>query len=156
MGILLVCNDVRYSCGYTRWDGIREELANASVRYLRSVYDGIFELNDEQNAYIQTELEKLFEYISTNNVCTTTDFGYFFINKEFVNTFIYFHLGGIYALLNKSDYDGYYSVGNSVDIVKTLEFIENYIEIDDVKFAFYDIRKVFEESVQSGQMVDIM
>ena len=155
MGILLMCNDAEYSCGYSRWNTIREEIANAAVRYLQTIYEELLQSNDEENAYTRTELEKLMEYVDTNNCCTITDFGYLFIDKDFVNLFIRFDLGGVYALLNKSDDDGYYSVGNAVDIVKTFELVETHIVLDDVKSSVPDIKKVFEESVRLGKMIRI-
>jgi hypothetical protein len=150
-----MCNDAEYSCGYSRWNTIREEIANAAVRYLQTIYEELLQSNDEENAYTRTELEKLMEYVDTNNCCTITDFGYLFIDKDFVNLFIRFDLGGVYALLNKSDDDGYYSVGNAVDIVKTFELVETHIVLDDVKSSVPDIKKVFEESVRLGKMIRI-
>lgn len=155
MGILLMCNDAEYSCGYSRWNTIREEIANAAVRYLQTIYEELLQSNDEENAYTRTELEKLIEYVDTNNCCTITDFGYLFIDKDFVNLFIRFDVGGVYALLNKSDDDGYYSVGNAVDIVKTFDIVDTHIVLDDVKSSVPDIKKVFEESISSGKMVHI-
>ena len=155
MGILLMCNDADYSCGYSRWNTIREEIANAAVRYLQTIYEELLQSNDEENAYTRTELEKLIEYVDTNNCCTITDFGYLFIDKDFVNLFIRFDVGGVYALLNKSDDDGYYSVGNAVDIVKTFELVETHIVFDDVKSSLPYIKKVFEESVRLGKMIRI-
>jgi hypothetical protein len=150
-----MCNDAEYSCGYSRWNTIREEIANAAVRYLQTIYEELLQSNDEENAYTRTELEKLIEYVDTNNCCTITDFGYLFIDKDFVNLFIRFDVGGVYALLNKSDDDGYYSVGNAVDIVKTFDIVDTHIVLDDVKSSVPDIKKVFEESISSGKMVHI-
>ena len=151
-----MCDDAEYSCGYSRWNTIREEIANASVCYLQTVYDELLRTNDEQNSHTQTELERLLEYIDTNNCCTTTDYGHLFADKDFVNLFIYFNVGGVYALLNKSDDDGYYSLGNAVDIVKTFEFVSPYIAIDHVKESLPFIKEVFDESVRSGKMINIL
>ena len=158
MGIQILCNEESYSCGYTSWSVFREEIANASVRYLRALYDRMMlrteEANEEQNAE-QTCLEKIIEYIDTNNCCTLEDFFQFFKDMEFQNAFIYFELGGVYALLNKSDDDGYYTVGNSLDIVDTMEIIEAHIVYDDVKTRYNWIKKVFEESVLTRKVVSI-
>lgn len=158
MGIDILCNGESYSCGYTAWSVFREEIANASIRYLRSVYEQMLtreeQPNNEQLAE-QTCLEKIFEYIDTNNCCTLEDFFRFFKDMEFQNAFIYFELGGVYALLNKSDDDGYYTVGNSLDIVDTMELIEPHIIYDDVKTRYNLIKKVFEESVLTRKVVSI-
>ena len=158
MGIDILCNGESYSCGYTAWSVFREEIANASIRYLRSLYDQMLrraeQPNTEQLAE-QTCLEKIFEYIDTNNCGTLEDFFRFFKDIEFQNAFIYFELGGVYALLNKSDDDGYYTVGNSLDIVDTMELIEPHIIYDDVKTRYNSIKKVFEESILTRRVVSI-
>jgi hypothetical protein len=158
MGIQILCNEESYSCGYTSWSVFREEIANASVRYLRALYDRMRLRNveaDAEEVAEQTCLEKIIEYIDTNNCCTIEDFALFFKDMEFQNAFIYFELGGVYALLNKSDDDGYYTVGNSLDIVDTMEIIESHIVYDDVKSRYNTIKKVFEESVLTRKVVSI-
>ena len=156
MGIQILCNNESYSCGYTSWSVFREEVANASIRYLQSIYEQMLqrteEANEEQNAE-QTCLEKIFEYLHANNCGTLEDFFRFFNDMKFQNAFIYFELGGVYALLNKSDDDGYYTVGNSLDIVDTMELIEPHILYDDVKRRYDCIKKVFEESVLTRKVV---
>ncbi len=103
----------------------------------------------------QTSIEKILEYVDTTNCSAIEDFAYFFKDIDFQNTFIYFELGGVYALLNKSDSDGYYTVGNSLDIVDTMELIEPYIIYDDVKSRYNSVKKVFNESVMARRVVTI-
>jgi len=136
----------------------REEIANASVRYLRALYHQMTLRTVEPDAEElaeQTCLEKIIEYIDTNNCVTIQDFSQFFKDMEFQNAFIYFELGGVYALLNKSDDDGYYTVGNSLDIVDAMEISEAYILYDDVKSRYDTIKKVFEESVLTRKVVSV-
>ena len=44
---------------------------------------------------------------------------------------IYFDIGGLYSLCNKSDCEGFYSVGNSIDICKLFDLIEPFIKLND-------------------------
>ena len=156
MGIYILCNGESYSCGYASWSVFREEVANAAVRYLRSIYDEMLarpdQPNEEQLAK-QTRIAKILEYVDVNNCVAIEDFVQLFKDMEFQNTFNYFELGGIYALLNKSDDDGYYTVGNSLDIADTMELVEPHILYDDVKSRYNTIKKVFEESVLTRKVV---
>ena len=158
MGIDILCNGESYSCGYVAWALFREEIANASIRYLNKIYDDMLnrtvESTTEQLAE-QTLIEKILEYVNSMNCITTEDFVYFFKDIDFQNTFIYFELGGVYALLNKGDGDGFYTVGNSLDIVDTMELVEPYIMYDDVKSRYNSVKKVFNESVMARRVVII-
>jgi hypothetical protein len=157
MGIDLVCNNKSYRCGYSRWNTIREEIANASIRYLRKIYDELFYSNTDYTANYRLVLEKIFEYIETNNCGTVIDFCELLMSDlEFQNAFIYFKVGGVYPLLNKQDIDGYYTAGNSLDIIETINIIEQYIELDDVKQSIPSIKNVFYESVSTQIVVSIM
>jgi hypothetical protein len=158
MGIEIICNEESYSCGYTSWSVFREEIANASIRYLKHIYDEMLrrtsEATPEQLAE-QTCIKKILEYVDTNNCGTFADFIQLLNDIEIQNAFVYFELGGVYALLNKSDDDGYYTVGNSLDIVDTMEVIEPHIIYDDVKTRYNRIKKVFEESVFTRKVVTV-
>lgn len=158
MGIDILCNGESYSCGYASWSVFREEIANASIRYLKKIYDDMLNRTVESTAEQldeQTSIEKILEYVDSMNCSAIEDFAYFFKDIDFQNTFIYFELGGVYALLNKSDGDGYYTVGNSLDIVDTMELIEPYIIYDDVKSRYNSVKKVFNESVMARRVVTI-
>ena len=161
MGIHLACDNVSYSCGYGAWDTAREEIAHAAVTYLRSIYDYMLTGNlyngfvEEEQAEVQVRIEKLLEYVEVNNCVTIRDFIQMLSDFDFQNIFILFDLGGVYALLNKSDDDGYYSVGNSYDIAHTLSIIDNYVIYDEVKRNYMYIKKVFDESRDTKKRVVI-
>ena len=155
MGIHILCNGESYSCGYTAWSIFREEVANAAIRYLRLIYDQLLSHPDDERHEEQTCIEKIIEYVEVNNCDTIEGFFRFFTEIEFQNAFNYFELGGVYALLNKGDDEGYYTVGNSLDIADTMELIEPHIIYDDVKTRYDLIKKVFEESVLTRKVVSI-
>jgi hypothetical protein len=155
MGFEIVCENVSFSCGYSTWMVIREEIANASLRYLRKVYDDMLVVNDTQTAE-QTFMEQLLEYIDLSGCETMPDFLRLFSDVDFLNTFIYHRVSGVFALLNKSDTDGFYSVGNSMDIVETMDILREYICYDDVKAMYGRIREVFTESIRAKNLVVII
>lgn len=159
MGIQLLCNGESFSGKYTEWTVFREEIANASIRYLRSIYDEMMDRpaqpNNEQLLINQNRIEKILEYVDVNNCATIPDFIVLLNDTEFQNDFIYFELGGVFALLNKCDDYGYYTVGNSLDIEDTMDLIESYIIYDDVKQIYNSIKKVFQESVTVRRVVTI-
>lgn len=154
MGIYLLCNGVSYSCGYSSWMVFREEIANASIRYLKKIYDEMLLTNTEQT-HEQTRLEQLLEYVNVNECGTLPDYLRLFNDNDFLNLYIYYNLGGVFSLLNKSDDDGFYSIGNSVDIIETLNLLEPYFLYDDVKRQYELVKNVFKESVLSLQIVVI-
>jgi hypothetical protein len=154
MGLLLLCNGTSFSCKYTEWINFREELANASVRYLQKIYTEMLYTNLEQTDE-QTRLEQLLEYMDVNNCATLQDYSQLFTDGDFVNTFVYYRLGGVFALLNKPDYGGLYSVGNATDIAETMEIIREYVKYDDVKVHYENVIKVFKESSQTNNNIVI-
>jgi hypothetical protein len=154
MGICINCEGVMYTCGYTRWENFREEIANASIRYLQNEYETIL-LNGANESYLERELSELMEYIDINNCKTINDFTRLFSIANSLNLFIYYNMSGVFALLHKSDDDGYYTVGNAVDILQTFSLVEDYIVDTNVKEMFAQVKKVFDTSVQKQKLVSI-
>lgn len=154
MGFCINCGGVMYNCRYTDWVNFREEIAKSAVVFLVNEYDTLLK-NGANESYLENQLSKIMEYIDVNNCSTIPDFMYLFENSDMLNTFIYYRLGGVYALLNKSDDDGYYTVGNSIDIVHTFQFIEQFIENDDTKNALVEITKVFQKGIDEKKLVAI-
>ena len=154
MGICINCEGVMYSCGYTRWENFREEIANASIEYLKTEYNTILE-NGANDSYLENQLSKLMEHIDVNNCKTIPDFMALFSNANHLNLFIYYNMSGVFSLLNKSDDDGYYTVGNATDIVQTFRLIEKYIQDDDITEQLRQVKKVFKTSVEQQKIVSI-
>ena len=154
MGYCINCKGVLYSCGYTHWVNFREEIARSSVAYLQNEYDVLL-ANGANDSYLENELSKLMEYLNIHHCGTIPDFMGLFSEMDMLNLFLYYGMGGVYALLNKSDDDGYYSVGNSVDIVDTFHRVEKYISDDDIRLSFPQIQKVFQTSIDTRHLVAI-
>lgn len=141
MGIEIICGDIEYSCSYNSWDLIRMELLNASLLFL-------------ENKLLDTTLDKeriieitcILQY--KNAMLKSVDEFLQIINnnKNFINQFIFYEIYGVYVLLNKSDYDGLYSPGNSIDILKMIENTYDFIINDDVLERFEFFIKPFKNS----------
>jgi len=152
MGICINCDGAMFTCGYSRWNTIREEVANASIAYLREQHAKMEEAN-ETDSYNYEQITRILDYVDEYNCGTIADFLYLFENADFLNTFIYYHLGGAFALLNKTDDDGYYTAGNSLDICQTIDVVRKHIQYDDINESIPAVRSVFKKSVNERKYV---
>ena len=74
----------------------------------------------------------------------------------FIDTLVFFNISGLYAFCNKSDCEGYYSVGNSYDICQLFKLINNfYIDKEYTKYTSKRLKKIFQESVRKRKIVTI-
>lgn len=154
MGYCINCEGIMFNCGYSFWEKFREEIALASVAYLQNEYDVLL-ANGANDSYLENQLSQLMEHLNIHNCGTVSDFMLLFSEMDRMNIFIYYHMGGVYTLLNKSDDDGYYTIGNSIDILDTFQRIEKYISDEDVKATFPNVQKVFQSSIEKQQLVAI-
>ena len=77
-------------------------------------------------------------------------------NKRFINQFIELDIYGLYALLNKADDHGFYSPGNSKDILMLFKRVKSFILGEDVQQSISQIRRMFRESVRKNHHITIM
>uniref|UniRef100_A0A6C0D9Z0 Uncharacterized protein n=1 Tax=viral metagenome TaxID=1070528 RepID=A0A6C0D9Z0_9ZZZZ len=154
MGIILKMKDeqIEIKCSYDYWLKFKIDIIKATVKYIEELLilkKTIF--NDDLNYIINLY------YIQAGNGEPMFSINKFINNMrlEHVDTLIYFGLGGVYSLLNKTDCDGYYSVGNSLDILHTLKKIRydfpnnDYIPFLDQLISFFNI------SYEKQKMVNI-
>ena len=78
----------------------------------------------------------------------------------FIDTLVFFNISGLYAFCNKSDCEGYYSVGNSYDICQLFKLIKNFYIVDkevfqDINKTINKIKKIFQESVRKRKIITI-
>ena len=78
----------------------------------------------------------------------------------FIDTLVFFNISGLCAFCNKSDCEGYYSVGNSYDICQLFKLIKNFYIVDkeffqDIHKTINKIKKVFQESVRKRKIITI-
>lgn len=154
MGVDIVCDENRYSCGYQRWNKFRVGVIQATFRYIETVLKptenpGIFLkelLEYSEIVRVKQADQGLDSFLSTqqSNI----------VESNIVDIFIHFGLGGLFVLCNKTDCGGCYSVGNSVDICELFEKIGDYI--DDEFPQWEQIRDVFQESVEKNIIVLVL
>jgi hypothetical protein len=65
-------------------------------------------------------------------------------------------VNGVYSLVNKSDVEGFYSIGNSVDIVNMMKIVYNFVEDEFTKMSINESRKVFESSIEKNMVVAVL
>ena len=166
MGIDLYCGDTTFGCSYSSWNNIRNSLIEATFEYLE-VHFGLNEYEEGTSEYgammgLKEYIQKI--YNSSKNEKLIENFIVYSKLLEFVDLLIQFGVGGIYSLCNKSDNEGYYSVGNSYDIYDLLKVVKPFLlknrdNIYDEKNWIYNcidnLINVFKESIEKNENVRI-
>jgi hypothetical protein len=171
MGIDITCGECIFSCSYGYWNEIRAAAIKATLEYVKSINN----FEEGSNDYVnQNEIlefldivcdeekycEDLPQEYKSSSVMKLLHYG----EIPVVDLFVYFGLVGIIAFCNKSDCQGFYSVGNSYDICDLFKlikpfFIKNTTDIVSPENHLYnciiEIEKVFQESVEKKQIVVI-
>lgn len=175
MGIDLYCGDKNFCCSYGAWHNIRIELIKATFDYLE-IHFAVTEYEEGTHEHgSMIALKQYIEKIENGSVIKESIFG----NKEsnlfdlfygysrvleFVDLLIEFGVGGIYSLCNKSDSEGFYSVGNSYDICQLFKLIKPFLlknkeDLNDEENWLYrnidELINVFKESIEHNEMVRI-
>jgi len=151
MGVDFYCGDVTFGCSYGSWNELRKLVIKSTFDYIQDkfqkdfkAYNGIMDEEDENyigegTAYDCYKKDVLKIILSIADPQDKNIFGLdnavnnFIVitrNLSYVDSLIYFDIGGLYSLCNKSDCEGFYSVGNSVDICKLFDLIEPFIELN--------------------------
>lgn len=155
MGVDFYCGDVSFGCSYGGWNEIRKIIIKSTFDYIQDKFQKDFELynsiNNEGNEHFigegstyncyKKEINKIIELMKSSskksNVFgkdidnTINDFIVITRKLSYIDALIYFDIGGLYSLCNKSDCEGFYSVGNSVDICQLFDLIEPFIKLND-------------------------
>lgn len=163
MGVDFHCGDVSFGCGYSTWNDIRIDIIKATFNYILDKFQKDYNLykdldTDDKNwigegseHYIyKMEILKIIETTRVGEKRTSAVFQIetdYTINN-FINTtrtlshvdaLIYFNIGGLFSLCNKSDNQGYYSPGNAVDICQLFDLIEPFVKnvSEDTHWSIY-------------------
>lgn len=168
MGFNLYCCDKTYSSSYIIWNNVRNTLIESTFEYILIHFgvtdyeEGTFEYNSM--CMLKQYIEKILDDVK---IIKERDLLDIFINIEspkFYNLLIQFGVGGIYTLCNKTDNEGFYSVGNSYDICELIKLVKPFLlkdrkNIDSQNNWLYNcidnITNVFEESVKQKEIVRI-
>jgi hypothetical protein len=175
MGIDLYCGDKNFGCSYGSWRNIRIELIKATFEYLE-VHFAVTEYEEETHEHgSMIALKQYIQKIQNGSIVKESIFSSKESNLldlfttyssllEFVDLLIQFGVGGIYSLCNKSDNEGFYSVGNSYDICDLIKVVKPFLlknkdNIDDKENWLYreidELIDVFKESVEKKEIVSI-
>ena len=166
MGIDLYCGDETFGCSYGSWNNVRNSLIQATFEYLE-VHFAVTEY--EEGTHEHGAMIALKQYIQKilnlgKNDKLIEGFVVYSRILEFVDLLIQFGVGGLYALCNKSDCEGFYSVGNSYDICELLKLVKPFLlknkeDLDADENWIYNgidnVTNVFKESVEKNVIVRI-
>jgi hypothetical protein len=156
MGVDFFCDQQEFSCSYDKWNNIRITIMNATFNYIKDEINNIVSIlnNDTCNYYKDniTEIIRLNELYQCKNGELSVNYFISSIDEKGIDALIYFNVFGLYSLCNKSDTDGYYSPGNSLDIICLLDLIKHYL----INSEFYtsiiinnnSVYNLFNESLQ--------
>jgi hypothetical protein len=187
MGVDFYCGDVTFGSSYGGWNQLRITVIQATFDYIQDKFQKDFEVynsidDEEDEHYIgdgslyhcyKKDMIKIIESLKTS--CETNVFGLdnsvsnFIVitrNLGYIDALIYFDIGGLYSLCNKGDCDGFYSVGNSIDVCQLFDLIEPFIKKinENWHFAIYKIEgtpmdnrlyDLFKESVTKNKKISI-
>jgi hypothetical protein len=138
MGVTFRCGNVSFSCSYGSWNQLRIEVIMAAKAYLQDRFQKDIELygklqEDDDDwigkgsyyASYKADLEEMFLPLATSRdpVLTFVQQARLFQN---MNALHHFGLGGLFALCNQSDCEGFYTPGNSLDICYLFDVLEPY------------------------------
>jgi hypothetical protein len=155
MGIWIYCDKKEYSCSYGSWDKFRMATINATIKYIKS-YISLTEITEYNQIYYTNKLLEFIDKIESEPNLDNDIFLEYCKQLLFIDTLVFFNISGLYAFCNKSDCEGYYSVGNSYDICQLFKLINNfYIDKEYTKYTSKRLKKIFQESVRKRKIVTI-
>jgi hypothetical protein len=166
MGIDLYCGDETFGCSYGSWNNVRNALIEATFEYLE-VHCAVTDYEEGTHEYgsmiaLKQYIKKILN--SNKNEELIENFIVYSRLLEFVDLLIQFSVGGLYALCNKSDCEGFYSVGNSYDICELLKLVKPFLlknkeDLNADENWIYNcidnLTNIFNESVEKKEVVRI-
>jgi hypothetical protein len=153
MGVQLDCGDVSISCSYGTWNDIRFFIAKACLEYfIENTKDVDTNVRDISTHY-HCQILDLAEAIQKRKPESIVDFLSEIESYETHNALIFFGVNGLYKLIAKSDCEGFYSPGDSMDIENMLILVEPYLSIDCDDLTRF--RDLFRASVELNENVMI-
>lgn len=157
MGVDFCCEDKSFSCSYSAWNSIRRGIIYATYLYVLEQPDG-----DERHNEYKHYLLTLFDSLIVDNVAHTNAVNIFVKHCHYTDSVVdslnYFGVVGLYALCYKSDCDGFYSPGNSLDICILLDKLREIFDKHNIEnFRFTDrVYDVFDTSYKTMNNVWIL
>jgi hypothetical protein len=153
MGVQFDCGEVSISCSYGLWNDVRFFIANACLEYFIEITKDLDINARDISTQYHFHLVDLVEAIQKRNPESILDFLSEIEAYETHNTLIFFGMNGLYKLIAKSDCEGFYSPGDSMDICNMLILIEPYLSADCDDITRFKL--LFRESVDLNENVVI-
>jgi len=150
MGIDLSCGDVTISCSYGNWNEIRFAIANACLKWFINETKELDPSERKIEMRHHYHLLELVEYLQNKKPESIVDYLSLIENPETIDVLIFFGAIGLHKLICKSDCEGFYSPGDSLDISNMLDNIEWYLTDE---FNLENIKNIFRESAKLNENV---
>lgn len=147
MELYLSCDAFTFKVTSIFWVIMKKEFINASFRYLENQK----ELDTKQFRAI----EMIDTYISENKFTTVYDFLSMFAEEDLYSIYVHNYINGIILLIEHSDRDGLFSVGNSWDILHMIDKLKPFINDSITLQHLSYLRIVFQKSVDKNALVSI-
>jgi hypothetical protein len=187
MGVEFHCLETEFGCSYGSWNKIRTSIIKSTFEYIQNKFENDKELHKDvddkededyigegSSYYLYMTLIQKFIDISITKQSFQSIFDVEIdniINKlliychklQFIDALNYFDIGGVFALCNKNDFQGYYTPGNSLDICSLLDKIKPFTKPYEIYDCIYIeesrdtacIYNLFKESVVSLTKISI-
>ena len=174
MSIHLICGDFYFTSSISFWNKIRETISIATFDYIVKYRNDLYNEREDQNINPCQSLVKKIQLLSDLNNCIhDIRFSLFQTNPmmsgsedsihiSLLKMYTYYldiltvlGVAGIFAMTNKSDSEGYYSPGNSADIVNTMKITMPYIENDNILSSMQELIDLFLYSSRENMIVAI-
>jgi hypothetical protein len=169
MGIDLTCGKEFFSTSYSGWNTLRMKFAEYCMKFIEDLSKNELNISPDGVIYAMPDKEIIRERViiesrdimkEWNNIVeakkTLNIIDYLNIYGEHIDYLINIGLYGIVSLLDKSDCDGLYSVGNSIDIINMLNIVNNMNIIEEKYIEIINkLKKVFQKSINKKKVVVI-
>lgn len=153
MIIEFTCKDKKTNCTYKQWDLYKGYFAIRTINHIKKIINeyltntnNINDINHTDSSHFE-DLNVIInfftdEYMENIDLNDQKQYEIFYkkctnVFKSFNDTLIYFNIGGINIILEKVNYEGSFSVGNSYDIIMLFNrIIENIKEDFEIQKSF--------------------
>ena len=169
----ICCDDKTFSCTHNYWHKIRTNIVKATMDYIKDKFTKdkeAFTREDKNDvnyiglgSYYNYHMNNINEIVDEIKEVNKSNFYYINMDMQLDNTikvllsFVsefnnlsalnYFSLGGLFALCNQTDSEGYYTPGNSLDICLLLDKIKFYMKKYEGYSSIYKLNRVANSTI---------